>query len=231
MSQNPPPAYPDDQEQGGIQGALSRQIGPLKAWQWGLVIGGAGLLYFYLRGGSGGGGGGSTTTTQVPFTSTGDGLNAQNGVNTALVRVPSIKKTVAYFRATTEKRTPIFNKAGKITGYFKPGRNLILGKRIKINGRWYFTILNMPGKFVRDSWVDQVPVYNEQIEPTSTLTPISVTMGAPIMTPEAVESVVLNTGNALAEAAPRPSGPTMDTSKSNGLSITSPSYTRAGSGS
>lgn len=58
---------------GGIGGALSRRLGPLAVWQWGLVLGGGFLLYHYLKtgslfGGIGSGGGG----TASPNLSAGD---------------------------------------------------------------------------------------------------------------------------------------------------------------
>jgi hypothetical protein len=40
-------------------GALTRKIGPLPAWGWGVAVGGALLVFTKLRGGGGGGGGAS----------------------------------------------------------------------------------------------------------------------------------------------------------------------------
>lgn len=52
-----------------VGGALTRKIGPLPAWGWGVAVGGAALAVKLMRGGGGGGGGGGAsdpTVIQVP---------------------------------------------------------------------------------------------------------------------------------------------------------------------
>jgi len=58
------------EEEGGIKGAITRQIGPLPAWAWvGVIVGGY-FLYRILRGG---GSGNTTVTTSGSGGSTGGG--------------------------------------------------------------------------------------------------------------------------------------------------------------
>ncbi len=69
------------EEEGGIKGALTRQLGPLQTWQWALVIVGGFILFRALSnrgGGSSSASGGSVSTTdstgggneQDPFSGT-----------------------------------------------------------------------------------------------------------------------------------------------------------------
>jgi hypothetical protein len=163
---DPQEAYAEPEEQGGVKGALSRQIGPLKAWQWGIVAGVAGLIYLYVKGGSSGGGG-STTTATVPFTS-----NGSDGVSNVVTTTKKIGQKFLYWKATIKKKVPIVDKNGKVLGYFAAGRTILLGARIKIRGTWYYPILNMPGKYLKanSSAITYVPVYGDSTEATTTTT-------------------------------------------------------------
>lgn len=88
----PPYAAAPQQDQGGLSGALSRQIGPLKAWQWGVAVGGAILLYKYVTGGFSGGG--TSTGVNVPFTNVpAPGDNTADG--SGIVPAPSPTPTPA----------------------------------------------------------------------------------------------------------------------------------------
>jgi len=70
---------PEDevQEEGGIKGALTRQIGPLQTWQWALVIVGGYFLYRVLTGKGLSSGGSSDTGKAVGFTSAGDDTTSE----------------------------------------------------------------------------------------------------------------------------------------------------------
>lgn len=164
-------AYQQPQpEQGGVQGALQRQIGPLKTWQWGVAIGGAILLWRVARGSNDS----PSTSAFVPASSdaSGDGIN--NGNDTGGLPTVSISKTVdkvfKYYQATLKVKTPIRDKTGKIIGYFKPGRTIKLGTPIKVGKRTFYPILNMPGKYLQLKDIKAVitPIYGNQTTTTTT---------------------------------------------------------------
>lgn len=175
---NPAPA------QGGgnpIVNTLNKQLGPLKAWQWGVAIGGAFLLFKVISGR--GSSGGDSTTTTVPsstdengnpldFASLTDAVNAL-GNKVDQIEAPdnviaTVQKKLAYYRASVKHRAPIFDKSGKVIGHLAAGRKLLLGARVKIGGEYYYPILNMPGKYVKGGKnFDLTPVYTQIIESTS----------------------------------------------------------------
>ena len=69
-----------------IKGALTRPLGPLPAWAWGVVIAGGYLLYHYLKTGSlfGSGTAAATTTDAVvPASDYGSGATGSGGTSTS----------------------------------------------------------------------------------------------------------------------------------------------------
>lgn len=64
--------YVEEQpEEGGIKGALTKQLGPLPVWSWAIIIVGGVLLYRILRGSGASSNGGTVGSTD----NTGGGLN------------------------------------------------------------------------------------------------------------------------------------------------------------
>lgn len=124
---------------------LTRQIGPLKTWQWALVVVGAYFVYKYVLGG---GGSSSSNASGTAFVPASDGSANSIPGPTSTSTVSKVAQTLLYYTATFTKRTAIRDKTGKVIGYITAGKKLILGKRIKINGKWMYPILNMPGKYI-----------------------------------------------------------------------------------
>lgn len=207
-------------EQGGIQGALSRQIGPLKAWQWGVIIGGAGLLYVIISNRSGGSQNSNLADATVPFTSVGDSAGSLPGTTTTTTVKEYVNKTLLYYRAKAKKKISIRDKTGKVVGYIAAGRTILLGKAVKINGKTYYPIINMPGKYVAGlSWFDITPIYGGTEKPpattSSTSNAVSTQLSAPDLSSNRqaslkIEDIGKYTGQIVPHFA-HPSPPTIDT--------------------
>lgn len=215
----PDPNVQQEAQGGGnaVTDALNKQIGPLKAWQWGIAVGGAVLLYMVISGRTGGGSG---TNTTVPFTSgtdpntpsgagplgdTGDPIHVIVDAITPSdgsvpVITPTIKKLL-YTSARVVKQAPIVDKNGKVIGHLTAGRTILLGAKVKINGKWLYPILNMPGKYVGGgSNFRLTPVY--QNEPASALSPISNAVAAPTTTLAASAAHLYQPGEGTDSIAP-----------------------------
>lgn len=188
-----------------VSEALQKQIGPLKAWQWGVAIGGAGLLFLFIRGRSSGS---SSTTTTVPFTSdtsgdpSGVAGSSDNPIHTIVDNLPDLTgggsdgggggggtdpgtviKKLLYTSAKVLKKAPIVDARGKVVGHVAQGRTLALGSRLKVNGKWLYPILNMPGKYVGGgSNFHLTPVYTNA--PAATTGAISNAIASPALTLE-----------------------------------------------
>lgn len=175
-------------EEGGVSGALQRQIGPLKAWQWGVAVGGAVLIWHFARGGSNSG---SSGTAFVPAsTDSGGGAindgNDSGGLPTTSVSTV-VDKVLKYYQTTLKRTTAIWDAHGHKVGQFASGRTIKLGAKVKINGKWWYPIINMPGKYLAASAVSVVPVYGDQTTTTTTTTtpPVSAQIASASLTQEA----------------------------------------------
>ena len=189
--QGQPEAPPSGDTEGGVKGALTRKLGPLAAWQWGVAVGGGLLIYFYLRGGGPGSGGSSGTTganAMVPFTS-----NGSDGISNVVSTVVKKTQEIRYYSAKMVKKVPIRDRTGKIVGYFAAGRTILLGKAVMINGKRMYPILNMPGKYLWDqgaagfakTTLILTPVYADSTATTTTTTtPTSAQLSMPSFTAE-----------------------------------------------
>jgi hypothetical protein len=145
------------EEGGGVSGALTRPIGPLKAWQWGLVVGGGVLLYYVISGR--GSSSGSTTTATVPFTNVGDTIPTTPAATTPVV--DNTVKTLLGYQAGIIKAVGIYDVNGKKVGTLAAGKNILVGTGVRQNGRWYYPILSMPGKFLTTgSGLKYTAIYN-----------------------------------------------------------------------
>lgn len=138
--------------EGQGESVLTKQLGPLKTWQWGVAVGAVFLLYRWFTTGSLFGSGSSTTSTTVPFTSTGDtgstsGGNTNGGTSGGTTTPSNPIKYITSYIAKITSRTPIYNSAGKVIGYVTKA-TYKLGTRIKVNGRWLYPVLSHPGWFV-----------------------------------------------------------------------------------
>jgi hypothetical protein len=234
-------AQPDGQ-QGNV---LTRQLGPLKTWQWGIAVAGAVLVYKYVLGGGGGNSGASTTTT-VPTSDSTSGGTSGNDTGIGATTVQNITNQFTnplykYFYAVlTGTKNPLYNSKGKLIGYTK-ARKLWLGKPIKIRGIWYYPILNMPGKYLKASShviieSTTTPPPGAQVVQNAVSTATSSTIGTStvadktsmttaIMAPRLSSPVLI--GNVTdPHIVPTPPGPiTIDGSNIASLGISSPSTT------
>lgn len=68
----------EEETSGGITGALTRPLGPLPAWAWGVVIAGGYLVYRFAKTGSLWGGGSGNTSTSVGGAGPSSGLTASD---------------------------------------------------------------------------------------------------------------------------------------------------------
>lgn len=173
-------------EEGGVSGALQRQIGPLKTWQWGIAIGGAFLLWRFARGGSSGS---SSGNAFVPASTDSSGGAINDGNDTGGLPTVSVNKTVdkvlKYYQTTLTRTTAIWDAHGHKVGQFTTGRTIKLGAKVKINGQWWYPIINMPGKYLGASAVKVIPVYGNQTTTTTTTTTpptISAMLASPTTT-------------------------------------------------
>lgn len=90
----PSGAEPSGGGGGGIKAALTRKIGPLPAWGWAVVIGGAGLGYKLLRGGG-------TTRQEVPTTNITPGASPAAGyLNELSVALKRIEDAIGAIPST-----------------------------------------------------------------------------------------------------------------------------------
>ena len=149
-----------------ISEALQRPIGPLAAWQWGIVIGGGYIGYRILTGqGAFPGGGGSSGVTsggaavgdpgfssgsqgepgpvgpQGPAGPSGGGTTT-GGTSSGLMSL-----------FTNNHRTAIYDAAGKVVAYVKSGTYQV--KRIKVGNVWHYVIQSGPSKgqyFLAEPW-------------------------------------------------------------------------------
>lgn len=149
---------------------LTRQIGPLKTWQWALVVVGAYFVYKFVLGGGGSSSSGSTSGTA--FVPASDGSSNSTTDPTSTSTVSKVAQTLLYYTASFTKKTAIRDKAGKTTGqYIAAGKSLVLGKRVKVNGMWLYPILNMPGKYIAaGSGYALKPIYADTTTTTTTTT-------------------------------------------------------------
>lgn len=178
----------------GQEGTFSRQIGPLKLWQWGaLVIAGLVVYKFVLNRDSS-----NSTNALVPASNTdasgnpidnsGDSNSGSSGSNTTPPPANNpVSKIIAYYNVTLSPkyRTPIWKKINgvwKKVGSYPIGAKIKVGtKRILINGHWYYPIIGHPGEYIEAmSTFKFVPVYQTVAAKVST-----VSVAAPATTAEA----------------------------------------------
>lgn len=190
----------EQQEQGGVSGAFSRQLGPLKVWQWGLVVAGAALLYFVVvkRGSSGSSS--DTTTAFAPASTDANGnpvLGDLSNIpipNVTVQVTQNITKKLLYYKEHLKARTNIYDKAGKVIGHFPAGKTLLLGAAVKLHGIWYYPIINMPGKYLRATAgvkAGLTPIYQNTVDTPTVTTSGQVTtaqVNSPTVTAEALPS-------------------------------------------
>lgn len=194
--------YEEPQQQ---ESPISRQIGPLKAWQWGIVVGVAFLIFRYVRG-SGSSSSGSPATVQVPSS---DASAGTGGVTS--VSVSKVTDTIGgLFRATFTKAGYLYDKNGHRLRAVKAGAKFILGAKVKLNGKWYYPVLNVPGAYVLASSNVNIVPYTTTTTTTTTTTP---SMTAQVMSPTTTSSSNPTpspfSSSSLGIASP-PSWPTVD---------------------
>ncbi len=176
-------------EEGGIKGALNKQLGPLKAWQWGLAVGGAVLVFKWFGRGatSGGSSSGDTTNANVPSSDYGGG-GTNGGFQTLPTNYSTVTRTILgkllYYKTTLTQRTPIYNSKGKIVGYYSAGKTLVFASKVKIGKAWYYKVLNT-NQYVKAYFVDKTskvsPIYSAPVVESVTV-PISSQIAAPVTT-------------------------------------------------
>ena len=144
-----------------ISEAIQRPIGPLAAWQWGLVIGGGYLGYRFLTGqgfpSSGSSSGGSNTGQSVgsPI-----GDSVTQGPQGEQGPPGPTGNAVTGWTLKILKKTPIYDAHGKIVAYLSSGTYEV--KAYTINGVTRWLIVN--GKYAGDHLVsiangDLQPIY------------------------------------------------------------------------
>ncbi len=128
---------------------LTRPLGPLAVWQWGLVVGGGYVAYHFLKGGGSSGGVSSGGGTVV------GGTNSDGSTGSNIVQGPqgepgppgppgttTVTNTTNHLRITLSKATPYYDSAtGKLLGTFKAGTGLTV-VRLKVRGVWEYVILS-----------------------------------------------------------------------------------------
>lgn len=186
--------YYQQPQQQGAGSYFSKQIGPLKLWQWGaLVIAGLVVYKFVLHKDSS-----NTTNALVPASTDANGnpidsggTNTGNsGSNTTPAPTPTpnpINRIIAYYNVTLSPkyRTPIWKKVNGVwtkVGALPVGAHIKVGTaRINIKGHWYYPIIGHPGEYIEQiSTFKFTPVYQTVTPKVST-----ATIAAPTTTTEA----------------------------------------------
>lgn len=172
-----------------ISEALQRPIGPLAAWQWGLVIGGGYIGYRILTGqgafpsgGSSGGSSGAGAAIGDPgFTGGSQGEpgpvgpqgppGPTGGTSGGTTGLPS--GLLSLF--TAGHRTAIYGANGKIVAYVKTGTYQVI--KVKVGGVWRYIIQSGPRKgqyFLAEPWYVIKPIVNSTTQTVSTVATSSV---------------------------------------------------------
>jgi hypothetical protein len=159
-------------EQGG-ENVLTRQLGPLKTWQWGLAIGGAFMLYRFLTTGSLFGGGSSSTSALVPSS---DG-STNGDIKSGGVIYQNITKTITKgykLVMVVRGRTPIYDSKGRFTGHYITSTTRDIVGTYKIGGKIFYKLAN--------GWYILASKYT-LIKEVPTTTTVSETPPVPAPTP------------------------------------------------
>lgn len=186
-----------------ITEALTRPIGPLAAWQWGLVVVGGYVGYRYLTGGGSGGGGTAKTTTDLSQTGSNIVQGPQGepgpvgppglpGTNTTTTITAGLPSKVLGLKAGWNLYDPVTKKvAGKVSA----AQNVTV-ITVKIGGVWRYLITTGPyaGRYLVSGTIQPLTNPAPVTSPVTTASaPLPLSATAPLNTATASISPVSTT--------------------------------------